>query len=123
MNSIIYLNIQERSDYLDKAEVAYQLQVQAQDTAEKAIRQLEDFISEDAQLVRSINNSNNKQIKLIVIKIIDFFQDRENAENAIQILRERSRTLTSLSIAKLDDENGETKVGHLLLYQPINLNK
>lgn len=26
-------------------------------------------------------------------------------------------------MAKLDDENGETKVGVKLLYQPINLNK
>lgn len=46
----LYLK-KERSDFLDKAEVAYQLQVQAQDTAERAIRQLEDFITEDAKLV------------------------------------------------------------------------
>lgn len=41
----------ERSDFLDKAEVAYQLQVQAQDAAEKAIKQLEEFITEDAKIV------------------------------------------------------------------------
>lgn len=37
-------------------------------------------------------------------------KDRENAENAIQILRERSRTLTSLSVGKIDDENNEANV-------------
>lgn len=42
---------QERSGYLDKAEIAMKLQSEAQDTAEKAIRQLEEFIAEDARLV------------------------------------------------------------------------
>ena len=71
---------QERSGFMDKAEVAYKLQVEAQATAEKAIRQLEEFIAEDAKL------------------------DRLNAENTIQILRERSRTMTSLSLK--NEENG-----------------
>lgn len=71
---------QERSDFLDQAELAYKLQVQAQDAAETAIKQLEEFITEDAKL------------------------DRENAENTIQILRERSRTLTSLSLVNREDQ-------------------
>lgn len=70
---------QERSDYLDQAELAYKLQVEAQDAAENAIKQLEDFITEDAKL------------------------DRENAENTFQILRERSRTYTSLSIGNKEE--------------------
>ncbi|CAF0706283.1 unnamed protein product [Brachionus calyciflorus] len=70
---------QERSDFLDQAELAYKLQVQAQDAAENAIKQLEEFITEDAKL------------------------DRENAENTIQILRERSRTFTSLSIGNKEE--------------------
>lgn len=70
---------QERSDFLDQAELAYKLQIQAQDAAEKAIKQLEEFITEDAKL------------------------DRENAENTIQLLRERSRTITSLSLGNKDD--------------------
>ncbi len=67
---------------MDKAEIAYKLQVEAQDAAEKAIKQLEEFIAEDAQL------------------------DRENADNTIQILRERSRTLTSLSLKTAEDADG-----------------
>jgi hypothetical protein len=36
---------------LDKADLAYKLQKDAQETAEKTIRQLEEFINEDAKLV------------------------------------------------------------------------
>jgi hypothetical protein len=36
---------------LDKADLAYKLQKEAQDTAEKTIKQLEEFINEDAKLV------------------------------------------------------------------------
>ena len=43
--------IKERSGFLDQAEKAIKLQMEAQETAEKAIQQLEDFINEDAQIV------------------------------------------------------------------------
>jgi len=43
--------IKERSGFLDKADLAYKLQKEAQDTAEKTIKQLEEFINEDAKLV------------------------------------------------------------------------
>ena len=36
---------------MDKADYAYKLQKEAQETAEKTIRQLEEFINEDAKLV------------------------------------------------------------------------
>jgi hypothetical protein len=52
--------------------------LEAQHTAERAIRQLEEFISEDAKL------------------------DLENAENTIQMLRERSRTFSNISLGKRD---------------------
>ena len=42
---------QERSGFLDQAEKAIKLQMEAQETAEKAIQQLEDFINEDSQIV------------------------------------------------------------------------
>lgn len=83
---------QERSDYLDQAELAYKLQVQAQDAAENAIKQLEDFITEDAKL------------------------DRENAENTIQILRERSRTYTSLSMGNREEHFDDELNNHLVIF-------
>lgn len=58
---------------MNKAEIAYGLQQEAQEVAEEAIHELEDFICDDARL------------------------DRETAESALQILRERSRTLSQLS--------------------------
>ena len=54
------------------------LQHEAEKTAEKAIKQLEEFINEDAQL------------------------DRENAEKAIEMLRQRSRTLSQINVQRLD---------------------
>ena len=71
---------------MEKAEIAFKLQAQAQDVAEKTIAQLEDFISEDAKL------------------------ERENAENTITILKERSRTFTNLSASRFDDSNPDQRV-------------
>jgi hypothetical protein len=64
---------QEKTEFLDQAERAYRLQLDAQNTAESAIRQLEEYISEDAKI------------------------DRENAENTIHIIRERTKTLNSIT--------------------------
>lgn len=44
-------NFKERTDLMDRAETAYKLQQDAQKVAEKAIRQLEEFIGEDSQVV------------------------------------------------------------------------
>lgn len=63
---------------MDRAETAYKLQQDAQKVAEKAIRQLEEFIGEDSQV------------------------DHVSAENTMQLLRERSRTITSLSMKRRD---------------------
>ena len=41
----------ERSDFMDKAEIAMKLQKEAQETAEKTIKQLEEFINDDARIV------------------------------------------------------------------------
>ncbi len=43
----------ERENYMNKAEIAFGLQQEAQNLAEEAIRELEDFICDDARLVRS----------------------------------------------------------------------
>jgi hypothetical protein len=40
---------------MDRAETAYKLQQDAQKVAEKAIRQLEEFIGEDSQVVRKFS--------------------------------------------------------------------
>ena len=63
---------------MDRAETAYKLQQDAQKVAEKAIRQLEEFIGEDSQV------------------------DHVSAENTMQLLRERSRTITNLSLKRRD---------------------
>jgi hypothetical protein len=49
------LTVKERSQFLEKADVAYKLQEQAEETAAKAIKQLEEFITEDAKIVNLIN--------------------------------------------------------------------
>jgi hypothetical protein len=41
----------ERSGYLETAETAYKLQVEAQHAAESAIKQLEEFMHEEEKLV------------------------------------------------------------------------
>ena len=43
--------LKEKENYFNKAEIAYGLQQEAQNLAEAAIRELEDFISDDARLV------------------------------------------------------------------------
>ena len=47
-----YFGSQERSDLLDQAEAAIKLQKEAQIAAEKAVKNLEEYINEEAKLVR-----------------------------------------------------------------------
>ena len=49
-----------------------------------------------------------------------FLKDRENAENTIQILRERSRTLTNLNIIKR--ENSQLNLSHVRQFIILKLN-
>lgn len=51
LNQLSLSNFKERTDLMDRAETAYKLQQDAQKVAEKAIRQLEEFIGEDSQVV------------------------------------------------------------------------
>ena len=45
------MKFKERSGFLDQAEVAYKLQVEAQNAANNAIIQLEQLINEEKELV------------------------------------------------------------------------
>ncbi len=50
--TFIKLKFKERSGFLDQAEVAYKLQIEAQNAANNAIIQLEQLINEEKELVR-----------------------------------------------------------------------
>ncbi len=46
-----FIIIKERSGYLDQVEVAYKLQVEAQNAAANAIKQFEEFLKEEEKIV------------------------------------------------------------------------